>query len=89
MRSSAPWPLEDSKKGAISCLPTRVDRMVFHGGAALFKVVGLDVANDHTVRLQEEGVIAPAGFAERIEHLRPDLGMAGFVLVHLFRADFE
>ncbi len=89
MRSSAPWPLEDSKKGAISCLPARVDRMVLHGGATLFKVVGLHVANDQAVRLQKERVIAPAAFAEGFEHLRPDLRMAGFVLVHLFRADFE
>jgi len=71
------------------CLPTRIDGMVFHGGAALFEVVGLDVADNQAVGLQKERVIAPAGFAEGLEHLRPDLGMASSVLVHLFRADFE
>ena len=89
MRSSGAVAVGGLEKGHHFCLPARVDGVVFHGGAALFKIVGFDVADDHAVRLQKERVIAPAAFAEGFEHLRPHLGVAGFVRVHLFRADFE
>ena len=37
------------KEGNHFRLPARVDGVVFHGSAALFKVVGLDVANDQAI----------------------------------------
>ena len=89
MRSSAAVAVGRFEEGRHFCLPARVDGVVFHCRAALFKVFGLDVADNQAVGLQKERVIAPAGFAEGLEHLRPDLGVAGFVLVHLFMADFE
>jgi len=70
-------------------LPAGVDGVGFHGGGAFGEVVGFKIADEEAVWLEKEGVIAPACFLEGSEHLRPNVRMTLFVLLHMILADLE
>ena len=62
-------------------LPARVDLGRVHRALRGLEVVGLDVADQQPVLAQEQRVVAPAGLAQRVEHLRPDRAVARPVLL--------
>src|SRR5579862_3377651 len=69
-------------------LPPLGDRLPGEVGRRGFEVVRLEVAED-LVAVAEDGVVADAGAAERVEHLGPDLAVGGDVVVDPLRADTE
>jgi hypothetical protein len=70
-------------------LPSRVHGMLFHGGGAFLEIIGFKIADQEATWAEKDGVIPPTGLAERVEHLRPYVGMTFFVLRHFFVADLE
>src|SRR5581483_1938657 len=65
-------------------LPPLGDRLPGEVGRRGFEVVRLEVAED-LVAVAEDGVVADAGAAERVEHLGPDLAVGGDVVVDPLR----
>lgn len=62
-------------------LPPGVDVRGGHGVDGRVEILGLEVPDDESVVRDEQRVVPPARFAERGEHLRPDVLVAGHVLV--------
>ena len=52
-------------------LPAGVDVGRLHAGDRRLEVLGLEVADQQPVLGEEQRVVAPAGRAQRVEHLRP------------------
>src|SRR5919112_4614039 len=64
-------------------LPADVDLGAGHGVERCLQVIGLDVADQEPVVVQEQAVVAPAGLGQGRQHLRPDGGVAAPVLVQV------
>src|SRR5579862_1350106 len=86
IRSSAS---ERFEKGSHLRLPASIDRMLLHRGAGTLEVRGFQIADEQTIRAQEERVIVPAGLAQGLQHFRPNRSVAAAILVNLFWADFQ
>src|SRR3954453_2611834 len=69
-------------------LPARRHFLLFEPACRRLEVVGLEVA-EHLAPVPEDRVVPDAGFAERSEHLRPDLPMRPDVLVDPLRAHVQ
>src|SRR5690348_12835372 len=69
-------------------LPARIDLLRLHVRRRAVEVVGLEVAEDVGAGA-EDRVVADAGVAERLQHLRPDVRVRIDVLVDLVRLDVE
>jgi hypothetical protein len=70
-------------------LPPGVDLGGGHAGLRRGEVVRLDVADEQAVVAQEERVVAPAGVAQRGQHVRPHRAVPLDVLGHPLRPDLE
>lgn len=70
-------------------LPLLVDGLGLHAGDGFFEVGGFDVADEEAVVAEEEGVVVPAGVAERLEHFGPDGFVFFLVLGEAVLFDFE
>src|SRR5689334_7495985 len=70
-------------------LPAGIDLGAGHAGLGLLQRVGFEVADQQAVWAQEQGVIAPAGRRQRLEHLGPNRAVPVPILVEAFRADLK
>src|SRR4051812_42543674 len=70
-------------------LPARVDVALLHRADGALEALRLEVADEQPVLAQEQRVVGPAGLAQRVEHLRPDLAVAGLVLVQRLGPDAQ
>jgi hypothetical protein len=66
-------------------LPAGVDVRRLHAGESGLEVLGLQVADEQAVIVEEQRVVAPAGGAERRQHVRPHLAVARLVLIETVR----
>ena len=77
------------EEGSHFRLPACVDWIELHECVGASEVVGFKIANEEAVGAEKERVIMPAGAAESVEHLGPDLGVATLVFVEHVGTDLE
>src|SRR4051794_30321802 len=70
-------------------LPAGVDVARVHRRHRALEALGLEVADEQPVLAQEQRVVRPARLAQRVQHLRPDLAVAGLVLVQPLGPDAQ
>ena len=70
-------------------LPSRVDGMLLHRSASPNKIRCLEIADQQAVWSQEQGIVMPSGLVQSVQHLRPHMSMALFVLVQPFGANLQ
>jgi hypothetical protein len=70
-------------------LPALVHLALRHAIKSRLKVVRFQVADEQSLLAQEERLIVPAGVAQGLEHVRPDLCVAAFIFVQPIGFDLE
>src|SRR5205807_712211 len=70
-------------------LPARVHLALRHPGARGLEIVRLQIAEEEPVFPHEEGIVVPAGLAQRLEHLRPHLPVPPLILLQAIRLHLQ
>jgi len=70
-------------------LPAFVYIAPAHFRQGMREIGGFQIPDQESVRSQEEGIIAPTGFAQGADHLRPYFAMPGLVLLQLVGPDVQ
>ena len=82
-----PVAIKRKKKRRHFPLPALVYVPPLHFGERLLEVRSFQVSYQQPVRTEEQGIVALAGFTQRLDHLRPHLAMPRFILFQLFGPD--
>src|SRR5579859_6335886 len=62
-------------------LPALIHDTRCHARASALEILSLQISHQHAVVSKEQRVVVPSGFAERLQHLWPDVAMPTFVLL--------
>ncbi len=88
-KPSSAGPSRSAKKGAIVRCPAVVDGRGRHARPRGLQISGLEVADEQAVVAEEERIVAPPGVVQRGQHVGPDGGVGGAVVVELLGPDLQ